>query len=136
SSNEAERVVWVQTHMQAAAPSHLRAIAAGRQSYVLRELQPREDRLNLKKMHHTFRSLEDAVQTMGRLLAWAQLRASGRRGAASADALVEYVRRPRWRQPLTAYAMVYARRVHADFEAFKIARDRGFFDDQCAPPTR
>jgi uncharacterized protein (DUF2252 family) len=132
--NEAERVVWVQTHMQAAAPAHLRSIVEGERSYVLRELQPREDRLNLKKMRHTVRSLEDAVQTMGGLLAWAQLRASGRKGAASADALIDYADDPQWRKPLIEYAAAYARRVRADHRAFKLARKDGFFDDQCAPP--
>jgi uncharacterized protein (DUF2252 family) len=131
--NEAERIVWAQTHMQAAAPAYLRAIADGERSYVLRELQPREDRLNLKKMNHTFRSMEDAVQTMGRLLAWAQLRASGRRGAASVDALVDFAHDARWRKPLIEYADAYARRVRADFQAFKVARKDGFFDGAARP---
>lgn len=131
--NEAERIVWAQTHMQAAAPALLRSIADGERSYVLREMQPTEDRLNLKKMRHTLESLEDGVHTMGRLLAWAQLRAGGRKGSASPDALIDFASDSGWRKALMEYAVAYARRVRADHRAFTIAKADGFFDDQVKP---
>jgi uncharacterized protein (DUF2252 family) len=96
---------------------------------VLRELQPREDRLNLQKMHHTFRSLEESIVTMGTLLAWAQLRSSGRRGAASADSLDGYASDDQWSRPLITYAESYARRVSGDFKAFRTAWKDGLFDE-------
>jgi len=130
--SEAERIVWAQRHLQAASPALLRSIADGHRSYVLRELQPREDRLDLSGTRHAFAAFEDAVHTMGRLLAGAQLRASGRRGAASADALTAFVHDGTWRSVLTDHAVTYARRVRQDFRAFKDARKAGFFDDQCA----
>jgi uncharacterized protein (DUF2252 family) len=136
SANEAARVVWAQQHMQAASPALLRSIADGERSYVLRELQPREDRLDLAGMRHALEAFEDAVQTMGRLLAWGQLRASGRRGAASADALTDFAHDTTWRSVLLDHAVAYARRVRRDFRAFKDARRAGFFDDQCATGDR
>lgn len=129
-SSEAERVVWVQTHMQAASPALLRAVKAGRRSYVLKELQPREDRLVFGEIDQVYPSLAGAVRAMGMLLAWAQLRASGRRGAASADALVEFGANRAWRRPVVDYAAGYAEHAHVDHRTFRQAWRDGFFDRQ------
>lgn len=126
--SEAERVVWVQRHMQAASPALLRAVNMEGRSYVLKELQPREDRLTFQKMDAL--SLEGAVRAMGQLLAWAQLRPSGRHGATSADALVEHARDDSWRRPLSEYAASYAKRAGADYREFREAWKDGFFDRQ------
>ena len=40
--------------------------------------------------------LKEVVATMGRILAWDQLRASGRSGAASADELIAFAQRGDW----------------------------------------
>src|SRR5262245_18957473 len=128
--SEAERIVWVQSHMQAASPALLRAVTREECSYVIKELQPREDRLAFKKNDQAYRSLDGAVRAMGRLLAWAQLRASGRRGAASGDALVEYSQRNSWVGPIADYAVSYAKQAHADHELFRAALRDGFFERQ------
>jgi len=129
-SSDAERVVWVQTHMQAASPALLRAVKAGMRSYVLKELQPREDRLVFNQIDQASPSLAGAVRAMGMLLAWAQLRASGRRGAASADALVEFAANASWRRAVAEYAASYATRADADHRTFREAWKDGFFDRQ------
>jgi uncharacterized protein (DUF2252 family) len=123
--SEAERVVWAQRFMQAASPLLLR-VRAEEHSYTLRELQPQEDKLQIKNLEES--GLESAVQDMGRLLAWAQLRASGRRGAAGADALMEYAEDSGWRPHLIDYARSYASKVHDDFRDFKKAKKDGNFD--------
>ncbi len=125
--SEAERVVWAQTHMQAASPALLRAVTVGRQSYVLRELQPREDRLLLRNLGR--RALDRSVRTMGGLVAWAQLRAAGRRGAASPELLIEYAHEAKWTRVLD-YAAWYARVIYRNHREFRTARRDGFFDRQ------
>ncbi len=131
--SEAERVVWVQTHMQAASPALLRAIGSGNRSFVLRELQPREDRLDLANMSP--RALEGAVRTMGALVAWAQLRTSGRNGAAGPDLLIDHAQNVRWRRALVEYAASYAKQVQRDRQEFRAAWKDGLFDDQCEGST-
>ena len=129
-SSEAERVVWVQTHMQAASPALLRAVVAGKRSYVLKELQPREDRLVFNQIDQVSPTLAGAVRAMGMLLAWAQLRASGRRGAASADALVDFAANASWRRAVAEYAASYAQQADTDHRTFREAWKDGFFDRQ------
>jgi len=129
-ASEAERVVWVQSHMQAASPAFLRAVSLAGSSFVLKELQPREDRLLFKKIDQVHGSLDGVVRAMGQLLSWAQLRPSGRRGAASADALVEHAHTDSWRRSLVDYASSYAKRARADHREFREAWKDGFFDRQ------
>src|SRR5262249_32604724 len=128
--SEAQRIVWVQSHMQAASPALLHAVNLEGRSYVVKELQPREDRLTFKKMDKAYPSFREAVQAMGNLLAWGQLRASGRRGAASGDALVEYAQGDSWAVPITDYAGSYAKRARADHKVLREAWKDGLFDRQ------
>jgi uncharacterized protein (DUF2252 family) len=125
-SCDAERVFWAQTHMQAASPALLRPVNAGSRSYILRELQPREDRLRLRKLSPG--DLEQAAGCMGSLLAWAQLRASGQKRAAPAEALVDFAGTARWGPLLLGYAEAYARVVRRDYQEFRRARKAGCFD--------
>src|SRR5262249_57818195 len=85
ASSEAARVVAVQQRMQAASPALLHALRDGNESFVLRELGPREDRVRLESAKGRQKPLEGVVRTMGRVVAWDHLRASGRQGAAGAD---------------------------------------------------
>ena len=89
-SSEAERVVAVQRAGQAVAPHYLDAVTFSGKPFVLKELQPSADRLDLARIAKDRERLIEVVQTMGRLAAWAQLRTSGRRGSATADDLIGY----------------------------------------------
>lgn len=104
--SEAQRVVRVQTMMQAAHPALLGTLTlpgpgrgadrnAGRVC-VARELLPSEDRLAVSSLIEQPRQLAELCATLGRILAWNQLRASGRQGAASADALMDWATSARW----------------------------------------
>lgn len=88
--NEASRVVAVASRCQAITPSFLRAVEFNGSSYVLRELQPTTDRLNLAEDARNLPAFSDAVHTMGKLAAWAELRATGRDGSATTDELIAY----------------------------------------------
>ena len=123
--SEADRVVTVQRRMQAISPALLRALRLGRSSVVLRELQPLEDRLVLASMQGRRRHLHAAIRSMGHIIAWAQLRATGRDGAATADSLSTFARTAGWRTSLLSYAERYVLQVEEEYRRFVDAHERG-----------
>lgn len=149
-ASQAARIVTLQQRVQAMPIEHLHALPddapaqpAGRarqhhasqspvppshvpQGFVLRSLQPSQDRIEL---NHELdeRDWFDLLQTQARLLAWAQLRASGRQGAANADALIDFARRHKWRQRLAATSIELAEQTLHDAEQFNTAYDDGVF---------
>jgi len=129
----AERVVSIQQRLQAASPALLQSIEIDGNAYVLRELQPLEDRLDLTTSHPGVGKLRTAVETMARVTAWAHLRAGGRQGAAVADDLIAFGRDTRWHRRVLAYAETYSRHVERDWNAFRKALKMGFFEQPLAP---
>lgn len=124
---DAERVVAVQARMQAISPAFFRAVDMGRKSYVLRGLQPSEDRLALADWRGKLERLEGVLQTMGKLVAWAQLRSSGRDGSATADQLIAFGEKRRWQGPLLGLAKSCTRQVQRDWKSYCKAFDKGAF---------
>ncbi|HEX6831994.1 MAG TPA: DUF2252 family protein, partial [Rudaea sp.] len=120
-ASQAERVVTVQRRAQAIAPAFLMAVQFDNASYVLKELQPTQDRLDLARVQGRDRPLAHVLATMGRLAAWAALRGSGRQGAANADALIDFAHRTAWRRRLLDAAQSYAAIVIADWRAYRQA---------------
>jgi len=112
--NQAERIVTIQRRVQAIAPAFLHAVDLDDESYVLRELVPGEDRVRLEQYRNQPIRLEQLAVTEANVMAWAQLRASGRQGSASADDLIAFGRDHSWQRPLLAYARDYAERVKKD----------------------
>jgi len=115
---EAERVVGVQTRLQAVAPAFLRAVDIGRTSYVLKGLQPTQDRVSLADARGDAGLLEKLLRDYGHLTAWDQLRASGRQGSAIADELIAFGRDAAWVKGLTAVAVDCADRNERAWKDF------------------
>ncbi|RTL44188.1 MAG: DUF2252 domain-containing protein [Burkholderiales bacterium] len=128
-ADEAVRVVAAQTRMQAVPMAFLQPVRLDGRPFVLRGLQPSEDRLDLAQLAARPRDLADALQTMARLTAWAQLRASGRQGSATADELMDFGRRGaapgKWRDRLVETARITADQVRADWRDYSQAFDEG-----------
>ena len=121
-ANEAQRVVTTQQRLQAIAPAFLEAVSIGTRSYVLQELLPSQDRLALATWRGKAQRLEGVMRSIGEILAWDQLRSSGRQGAADADALIAYAGDARsWRPTMLAYAHAYRGQVIADWQQYKAA---------------
>ncbi len=95
-ADEARRVVAIQTRMQAVDQAFLHAVQLGGQAYLLKGLQPSEDRVAIGEWGKKLDRLKEVVATMGRILAWDQLRAAGRSGSACADELMAFAQRPDW----------------------------------------
>lgn len=117
--DQASRVVAVQQRMQAVDHAFLHAIALDGKSCVLRGLQPSEDRVALDAWGKKLSRLQEVIATMGRNLAWDQLRAAGRSGAAGADELIAHGRDDGWRQPMLAAAAAMAALTQSQWQAGK-----------------
>lgn len=102
--DEASRVVAIQKRMQAVDHAFLQSVQLGGMSCILRGLQPSEDRVAIGEWGKKLERLEEVVTTMGRILAWDQLRASGRSGSASADELIAFAQRDDWAEEMLAAA--------------------------------
>jgi uncharacterized protein (DUF2252 family) len=127
-NTEAQRVVEVQQRAQAVSQAFLHAVLFGGRPYVLRSLQPSEDRVDLSKWNGKLPRLETVIQNMAQLSAWAQLRSGGRQGSAIADDLIEFGSRKDWRLPLVTIAAECAEQVADDWRAYCESYDRGEFN--------
>ena len=117
--NEADRTIGIQRRMQAICPALLHPLRIGDRWFVLRELQPTEDRLALEHWHGKLRRLRKVMITIGHLVAWAQLRSASRDGAATIDELIAYGRRRNWQRDLLRAAKAYSAIVERDWRRFK-----------------
>ena len=64
------------------------------------------------------RRLEKVIQTMAEVVAWGQLRSTGRQGSAIADDLIGFAGAPEWQDSLLRYAKSYADRVETNYKEF------------------
>ena len=127
-ATQAQRIVAVQSRMQAVPEAFLHALGDGRHSYVLRALLPSEDRITLDRDRVSIGDFAAVVRTMGQVAASAHLRSCcGRDGAATAEALADYGRSGQWRAALLDIALGCADQVERDWVSFCEAYDSGAF---------
>nr|WP_257236528.1 DUF2252 domain-containing protein [Nostoc sp. 'Peltigera malacea cyanobiont' DB3992] len=117
-SSESARVVAIQQRVQGTPPALLGVIVEGNKSYVLRELQPVQDRVSLQAWDGKLERLEKLMQTMGEVIAWDQLRSGGRQGSAIADDLIKFAHSSDWRNQILKYAISTSLQVELDYQAF------------------
>jgi len=126
---EADRVVGIQTYMQAMPVAFLHALRHGSMrndpSFVLRALQPGQDRVELDRARGKPRRLARLLGTMAQTLAWAQLRGCGRQGTARADELIVFAQQRQWRSQLLDLARQCSAQVEADWKNYARAFDKG-----------
>jgi uncharacterized protein (DUF2252 family) len=133
-ASEAHRVTDVQSIMQAISPAMLRAVQFEDRPFVLKELQPSIDRLDLDRWRgKKLERFTQAVAGMGRVTAWAQLRSCGRRGAAAVEELQAYVAGKRWAPATVRVAEAAAQRLHAAWQTYAKDYDSGAVTAAIAP---
>ena len=125
--SEAQRIVAIQRQVQATSMALLQPVSIGRTSYVLRGLQPSEDRVALDHWNRQIARLQAVIKTMGEIVAWGQLRSSGRDGSAIADELIDFGERHNWRGELLDAAEHCAELVERDWNTYIHAFDSGAF---------
>lgn len=125
--DEAQRIAGVQRRMQAVTAAFLHPLTHAGQAFVLRALQPSEDRLPFENFGAQPELFEGAVAMLARCLAWAQLRSSGREGSANADALIAFAGKKKWRRQVAQAGAAMAAQVTADWAGYASAYDAGAF---------
>jgi uncharacterized protein (DUF2252 family) len=116
--DEASRVVAVQNRMQAVDHAFLHPVKLDGLPCILKGLQPSEDRVSIGEWGKKLDRLKDVVATMGRILAWDQLRASGRSGAATADELIAFAQRGDWATEMLDTATQMTQTTRQQWQAF------------------
>jgi uncharacterized protein (DUF2252 family) len=117
-TNPATRVMTVQQLVQSAPPALLAAIEFNSNSYLLRELQPSQDKIDFKAEQIGLSDLEKLIDTMAEVTAFAHLHSSGKLGAATAQDLIDYGQNLGWHQEVLSYASNYADQVRLDYQDF------------------
>ncbi|MBI3569227.1 MAG: DUF2252 family protein [Gemmatimonadetes bacterium] len=120
--HDAARIVEVQRRVQVVAPALLYALRAGKRSFVLKELQPTADRLQLEDWRGDLDDLRGAMTTMAELTAWGQLRASGRGGSATADELIAFAAAGAWKRAVLDMAKRVAATTMTEWATFRNAQ--------------
>ena len=116
--NQAERVTNIQRWVQGIPPALLAPVELEGNFYVLRELQPLEDKVNLELVCGKLKRLEQLIKMIAKVIAWGQLRSAGHLGAAAAYDLQDFARSSKWQKELLNYSQQYAGKVEEDYREF------------------
>ncbi len=116
--NQATRVMKVQQLVQPAPPAVLAAIEFNGNSYLLRELQPTQDKIELKAGKISLEQLQELIQTIAQGTALAHLHGSGKLGAAPAEDLISFGQNFDWQEQVLNYAINYVSKVQLDYQDF------------------
>lgn len=120
---DAHRIVAVQRRFQAVSMAFMHPVTWGDHSWVLRALQPQEDRVDLARLRHDPAGFTALVTTQAQLLAWGQLRCAGWLGSATADNLSAFAAQSAWRAEVLLGSQHLADLTMADWAQFAAAFD-------------
>lgn len=123
--DDATRVATVQRHAVVVPPAFLQSTSVGSESYVVRELQPSDDRVRLKDWERHPRKVAEAVVMMAGVAAWMHLRGAAWRGSDPAERLADFAADDGWVAPLLDAARDAADRTTRAYAAFVAAYDAG-----------
>ena len=123
--DEAHRIAAIIQRCQVVPVELLRPVVFRGDDYLLRELQPTADRINLQEAAGDTQAFSQAVHSMGMLAAGGHLRGAGRDGSATADALIAFARDSNITQTVLNAARRMADVTRADFAEYRAAYDAG-----------
>lgn len=115
---EAKRIYFVQKFMQNNNPELLSTTRFRKGSYVIRELQPSSDKINFKKIKEQHDDIKQVIDDMAMLTASAQIRVSGRKGAAVPDDLMVFGNKKGWQTKLIDFSKAYSQKVKEYYKEF------------------
>ena len=114
-TSEAHRIVEIQSRIQESPPAMLNVLTdpnhSPNHSYVLRELQPTADKLDLNTMPRSPKQLKSLIETLASIVAWGHLRSAGRQRSAIADDLIAFGTDLSWQADILDYARQYSKQV-------------------------
>ncbi len=127
--NEAERIVNVQEMMQHVSPAFLSAFSYKNNWYVVKQIQPTSDKIDIVKTDKVNELIGDYVNDLALITASAQLRSSGRYQSATADELKAFAQDDSWVKVVTDWSIDYAQKVKRDYTIFCKAWEGGYFSN-------
>jgi len=114
-NNEAERIVTLQKRVQHVSPAFLHTLIINKTSFVVKELQPSQDRMDLALCKGKKNRLAGILITMAQVTASGQLRSGGRQKSSIADDMIAFANNSlQWKKPLLDYAKKYAGQTMKD----------------------
>lgn len=117
--DQAQRIQFIQTLMQYQIPAQLSRLDFQGQAYIVKALQPEQDKIDFKQCVDKPKKFTDACYNMARLIAYAQLRSAGRKGSSTADELINFAEQAElWKTQLLKYTYNYAQQVEQDYQSF------------------
>jgi uncharacterized protein (DUF2252 family) len=124
---EAKRIFFVQKYMQNNNPELLSTTRFRGSSYVIRELQPGADKINFRKIKEQHDDIRQVINDMAMLTASAQIRISGRKGAAVADDLIEFGNKKGWQKKLMGLSKSYSNQQQGNYKIYLEKYNDGYF---------
>jgi len=125
--SEAERITEVQKRVEAMPPALLSDVKFNGHSFILKELQPTQDKMRLAVYDGKWKKLNEVICTMARIAAWGHIRSGGRQGSSIADEFIDFSKQPLWKKQLLDFASTYKDKVQQDYENYCKAYDEGYF---------
>ncbi|NHA06364.1 DUF2252 family protein [Mucilaginibacter sp. HC2] len=117
-ATDAERMITTKYRMQNISPALLSTTVFKGDTYVLQEMQPFADKINLDLLAENLKDMQCVLLDMATLTASAQLRSCGIQGSAINDALTAFAHENDWQKPLIAYTKSYANQVKNDYKQY------------------
>jgi uncharacterized protein (DUF2252 family) len=129
--NNASRAVELQKRIQAIPPALLSTFTFNDKSFIVRELQPTSDKIDFSLYQENHSNFLDILDKMAKILAWGQLRSSGRQGSATTDMLMSFAENAgSWQLALMGFVEQYADKVKADYKDYCVAFDKKAFNTE------
>ncbi|WP_316748608.1 DUF2252 domain-containing protein [Pedobacter gandavensis] len=116
--SEALRICTTKYNMQNVSPALLSHLVFNDDDFVIQELQPSADKINLAKLEARVKDFKNVIQDMAMLTASAQLRSSGIKGSANHDELNDFAFSDADWNAVQDYARAYAAQVIKDYESY------------------
>lgn len=118
--NQAVRLIGIQDRVQAASPAYFNPIKVGKKWFVMKELQPLEDKADFSLLQKDVDKFRQLVTDMGTIVAWNSLRAGGRQGSAIADEMIRFGHNlHKQHDDIINYAEAYAAKTERYWLEFK-----------------
>jgi uncharacterized protein (DUF2252 family) len=126
--NDAERICNIQYRMQHITPGDSDTVSFREDWYTTRWVQPAADKIGFESFAKERTQHNMLMNTLGELVASAQLRSSGRQGSASADELIAFGYDQSVIATLIAAAKMYAAINEKNYKEFCRSYDKGVFN--------
>jgi uncharacterized protein (DUF2252 family) len=122
---QSERVATIQAGAQILSPALLKPVEIDGKSYLIKALQPSQDRLDLTLWDGKLNVLDNIFDTMAEISAWSHLRNAGYLHASNRETLMQFgAQVDTWKAPTLALAKQAAEQTIAQWSAYKKAVEK------------